>query len=980
VRTRTIVSVASLVGLSLGGSAQGAAGGGTGGGTTPPPPRYVQHYGSGETPRDASFTCSSPPTVTLCNNTQYQQCPIANLPAPQGCTPILEAARTAYANGSQQTCLMDATGDHCIPTPVKKYPTAYKKNTGTSWPAQEAGAMQNARAAQEKGSRGFDASTYTRSPKWLSRTSRVDSCEAYVYSKYYDYERFLDASYACGTNDQCVFDVAFKDYANPASGAPRIANRPLLDREGAGIKHRAWDEVRDGEFELGSSDLLPKNPFYASAAFMPPAVFDALVAAWASDPAMVAKLRALQTQLAKGYNYYSYGSYGKPAVETYATIWDWHLAMNNRTKPMAYPHAQQMEFLRRNEQITSSVWTLASSLACSNLSLDCTTIPFQIARVSPGMAESYPSDPFAVAGLMTKNDRFSTALQGAFESSLRADELLTSGFDVNLGQIGAPGFKGAAMKILPGSQPTMAIASTTVSTTRPTTTTTTTTNGGRTTPPVFTRQTWNGFPADYWTAVDYSDAAALQAGSRVLQNRWAASSPAVDPARGEGTHPRMDCDAPGVKNDGLLIAACETANLVLDEWARTLAGNVSCLDMNGYACDWSPIEFRESVLGAQRFQHSREIDYQECLVTTSNSFDAVLNGGGTVAYEQEGNWSTVKARINQLIGDLTKFKNRVPQIKHPAEPKDDAFPGTLGTVYGDRAIDSQQWGNETFGAGYNYNIGWDAAVLDRQNHTTTPHTGAITKMQLDFDGDFQAHANAFGKEIRLVEAQLGARINDGNNGEIEAAHYLYIIGFGSFDGLRNKGFSKIADVNQSMMFANPSDDFEKNVFDAGFWVGPVYVHVGIDVEFFYGAPLYGAVQIPKDNISVTPSNDGLISGTLTFHPKAGVNADLYAYGGWGPIAEVGVEAKLNLITVGLPMTSTIAVVARKPAPAKPDVLWLTVKEGIDVSIETLSGELDLCGKILGIGGCTEVVSWKGLHQQFPLFTAVDEEIELAALQ
>ena len=251
-------------------------------------------------------------------------------------------------------------------------------------------------------------------------------------------------------------------------------------------------------------------------------------------------------------------------------------------------------------------------------------------------------------------------------------------------------------------------------------------------------------------------------------------------------------------------------------------------------------------------------------------------------------------------------------------------------------------------------------------------------MQLDFDGEFEAHANAFGKSISLLEAQLGARLNDGNQGTVDAEHYLYIIGFGSFDGLEHKGFSKLADINTTFQLANPSDKFDKNVFDAGFWVGPVYVHVGIDVEFFYGAPLEGNVKMPLGHAALAPVPGKLLEGTLTFHPKAGVNADLYAYGGWGPIVEVGVEAKLNLITVGLPMSSSIALVARK-SPSNQDVLFLTVKEGIDVSIETLSGEVDLCGKLLGFGACTKVVSWRGLHQQFPLFTAVDEEVEIAAL-
>lgn len=964
-RTRTIVSVVSLVGLSLGGTASGAPPTGGGGtsipGTDPGLPQPIVHYGGGVDPRSAPWTCSTAPTLMLCNNAQYAQCPIAQ----QGCQAVAQAASTTYAAGSTPTCLMDATGDHCVPTSVKKYPTLYKKNEGTSWQAQEAAAMRAARIAQETASRGFNPATYTRNPSYLSRTTHVDSCEAYVYTKYYDYERFLDSSYACGTNDQCVFDVAFKDYAIPGSGAPRVAKRPLLDREKAPLVSRSWAEVAGASLELNTSDLLPKNPFYASAAFMPPAVFDALYAAWADDAAMIAKLHALQTQLAKGYNFYTFGGFGQPAVETYPTVWDWHLAMNNRLKPKAYPHAQQMEFLKRNEIANTSVWALASILACSNMSLDCTVIPFQIARVSPGMAESYPSDPFAIASLMTKNDRFSAALQGVFASSFSPSTMPDAFLNMNIGQIGAPGFHVAGLKSVPGAPLPAGIA---VST------------GPRSgaISQLVAAQQWDGFPADYWTAVNYSGKNGLQAASRVLQNHWVPAAPgSVDPARGVGTHPRMNCDAPGVANDGLLMAACETANIVLDEWSRTLAGNESCLDVNGYACDWSPIEFRQSLLGAQRLQHSREIDYQECLLYTQNSFAADVNAYGVVTYAQDATWKTVQTRIAEIITVLSEFKKKVPQIARPVGS--DPFPKALGTVYGDRAKDKQEWGNETFGAGYGYDIGWDAVVLDRQDHSTTPPKGLITRMQLDFDGEFEAHANAFGKSISLLDAQLGARINDDGLGTVDAEHYLYIIGFGSFDGLEHKGFSKVADINSSFQLANPSDKFEKNVFDAGFWVGPVYVHVGIDVEFFYGAPLEGNVTMPMNNGPLAPQDGKLISGMLTFHPKAGVNADLYAYGGWGPIAEVGVEAQLNLITVGLPMTSEIAVVARHPQ-VNQDVLYLTLKEGIDVSIETLSGEIDLCGKIFGIGGCTSVVSWKGLHQQFPLFSAFDEEIELGLLQ
>lgn len=977
-RTRTFVSVTSLVALSLVGTAQGAPGGG--GGTTipghvPPIKQMVpfNHYGPGPDLRVATYQCADPPTLALCNIPGYLGCSAADA-GQKGCTPILQAAAAAHQNGANQTCLMDATGDHCIPTPVKKYPTVAKSNPGTDWQAQEAAAMANARAIADAPwspnnpwAGLIDPATYSRNPKWKDKTKPVNSCEAYVYAKYYDYERFLDSAYACGGNDQCVFDMAYQDYANPNAGAPRIANRILRDRENAPIVARDSAESDEVQYANDDSAVLPKNAFYTAAAFMTPALFDALNAAWADDPAMVAKLHLLQTQLGLGYNFYNYGKYPDKAVEFYPTSWAFHLAMNNRTKPQAYPHAQQMEFLHRNELASEAVWGVLGSLACRIGG--CVTAPLAIARMTPGMAEGNPSDPFGLASMLTRNEPLSAALQGAMESMLRPDQIPAAGMTVNLGtglnvgaldigQIGAPigGHMMKAKKAIAGQTP-------------PTT--------GRPGPTLPLLNQWTGFPADYWTTQVASgntqQESQLKYSSYILNSMQKSSPPVVEVrnAPGSATHPRLDCAAPSVKDDATLLASCTLTNIVLDEWARSFAGNVSCLDMTGYACDWSPVEFRESVIGAQRMQRSRETDYKECLRYTGNSFVTASTPNGKVPASAQVSAAGVKGYIAGKIAQLKTFNDRMPHLADPGGAND-PLAAAKGTIYGDHKHDNQQWGNSTFGAGYSYDLGWDAAVLERAPGAVD----TIKAMQLDFGGKFEAHATAFGNDISLLQAELGAQLNDNNQGKVFADHYLYIIGFGAFDQLDKKGFREVATINQNIMFANPSKDFKENVFDAGFWVGPVYVHVGLDVEFFFSAPLYGSFGIPDHGASLSSSQ--LIAANLTFKPQAGVSADLYAYGGWGPIAEVGVEAKLNLITVGIPMSSTIAVESRKGA-GNSDVLWFVVKEGIDVSIDTLSGELDLCGKILGIGGCTEIVSWKGLHQEFPLFPPLSQQFELAEM-
>jgi hypothetical protein len=977
VRSKTILSVVSLFGLALVGTAQGASQPG-GGGSTPPPtgpsqttPHYVPYFTAGGANPNAigNLSCTSAPTLALCNNSSYQQC---HPNAEAECKPIVEAAGATYASGTTATCLMDATGDHCVPTQIKAFPATYAKNPGTDWQAQEAAAARNALVALGARGRGAVAvtpATYTRNASWSDKTKPINSCEAYIYAKYWDYERYLDATYACGTDDQCVFDTTFLNYKQGAGAQlPGIAKRTMVDRDNVKIApSMAASEGSDAAFLLnGGADLLPKNAFYASAAFIPPAVFDALVAAWASDPAMVAELQTLRAQLEKGYNFYNYGGHPGLAVEYTGNAWDWHMSMNNRTKPKAYPHAQQVEFLSRNEKVSENIWALGSALACANLSLPCVALPLEVARVTPGMAESYPADPFSMASILTKNDRFSIALQGAIASSLVPSQIPAGGFGINIGAIGGAPFIGA---IGAKSMPYMLPGTPVISSTRGAELTVRGTADAVYSPVPPMRPTWTGFPADYWTKIDFADKTQLQYASYTLAQRWRTSPPVVAAGRGGANHPRLDCSGIDPTMDPVLSGACDLTNTVLDEWARKLNGNESCLDMNGYGCDWSPLEFRKSVIGSQKMQASREADYKECIKYTHNRFTApgAPQLTGAVPTASQLHWKDIWKVIDNAHKALDAFNKKVPIIEQPTDPK---FDHAIGTVYGDHSNDGQQWGNDIFGAGYHYDIGWDAAVVRKDS------SNVITGMQLGFNGEFDAHVSAFGNDISLLEVQLGAKVNENDSAEVDAAHYLYVVGFGSFDGLRNKGYSKVANISDSFTLADPHDEKSANVFDAGFWVGPVYVHVGIDIELHFDAPLEGNVAMPKKDMPLKSGD--LIEATLTFHPKAGVSADLYAYGGWGPIAEVGVEAKLNLITVGLPMTSSIGV---KGVQLGNNSTQLTfhVREGIDVSISTLSGEIDICGKIIGIGGCAKMVSWKGLEQRFPLFTAVNEEFPLALL-
>ena len=88
--------------------------------------------------------------------------------------------------------------------------------------------------------------------------------------------------------------------------------------------------------------------------------------------------------------------------------------------------------------------------------------------------------------------------------------------------------------------------------------------------------------------------------------------------------------------------------------------------------------------------------------------------------------------------------------------------------------------------------------------------------------------------------------------------------------------AKVGDITTSFTLADAHDDFKQNVFDAGFWVGPVYVHVGVDVEFFFDAPLDGNVSMPKKNRVSGDLIEASVSPSPAIEPRDQSDNDLNA--------------------------------------------------------------------------------------------------------
>jgi hypothetical protein len=76
-----------------------------------------------------------------------------------------------------------------------------------------------------------DPMTYNPRRTWEERGAAVNSCTEWVWKRFHEYSRFVDASKACGADSQCVVDLAYA-----RSSVPSIAYRDAtLARLGGGL-------------------------------------------------------------------------------------------------------------------------------------------------------------------------------------------------------------------------------------------------------------------------------------------------------------------------------------------------------------------------------------------------------------------------------------------------------------------------------------------------------------------------------------------------------------------------------------------------------------------------------------------------------------------------------------------------------------------------------------------------------------------------
>jgi hypothetical protein len=403
----------------------------------------------------------------------------------------------------------------------------------------------------------------------------------------------------------------------------------------------------------------------------------------------------------------------------------------------------------------------------------------------------------------------------------------------------------------------------------------------------------------------------------------------------------------------------QMAHALLAEWAHrnpyTGVVDHGCLDPNSARCDWEPKMFARDYVGL--FQKDVEADYKHCIADTGdnltlqppNSPDSLLptpaNLADTASFEAYLAW--LEWKYGEMTKDLPK-----------------AGPAAIGSdMQGGHTFGDPSW----FAAGYSYGSYWSSHFQG---------TGVVCTADAEIRNSLKAWITLLNNPLDIVDASFDFSVGQDGSGSGALTTWFKVFGSDLYDPINGQPTAGAAgEWNVSPSKSINEDNLVQ--FTCPVAGIPFTVTAGFDAQFgavssttFHTTP--GCILEFGD-----PSTEFLRVGG-GFKPYAALNGSVGASVDAG-VASAGIDAHLNLITVSLPMHSSV---------------WMNyggenngAQVGLDASAELelseLSGRVDVYLDVnLGITSLSvdrEIFSWDGLHQGIPLMKPVQNAYPLQAI-
>lgn len=388
--------------------------------------------------------------------------------------------------------------------------------------------------------------------------------------------------------------------------------------------------------------------------------------------------------------------------------------------------------------------------------------------------------------------------------------------------------------------------------------------------------------------------------------------------------------------------SCRIGQFLRAEWDRKEAGQRSCLDLANRRCDWTMEMFEQSVLIQMPALDAQVADEQFCKAfKTADTFETV-NVWEPAALDGFPNLTRVHGRLLATKAMVEEELKAVDQYLMGNKPNNGGR--ILGKDWkgGDYAGDK-----ESFGAGYDYDIGWRV-------QPATKSGGDVCELEGSIHGNMSFDAYLSGESFPIVNGAVQVRSKPGSGGHAEYKAHLKMFDISLYQSKNapwagTQTFASDDTPGTSISVPDPKPRFD-------ILVGFVPVSGQVWGELMFGSGL---------EVGGTAS-----TGCSTTQPKFGVNGAyvpvFMAFGngkvgvGIAGLVSAGIRASLLLTMISTPIDFELGLGTKNGSPA------VTFGSDLRLMLGTLGGRVSLYLEFLLYEEEFELVRWKGLFSDVPL--------------
>ncbi len=370
--------------------------------------------------------------------------------------------------------------------------------------------------------------------------------------------------------------------------------------------------------------------------------------------------------------------------------------------------------------------------------------------------------------------------------------------------------------------------------------------------------------------------------------------------------------------------ACRLSVFLYQEYQRKKDGHKSCLDLDNHDCDWSPAMFEARFVEGVPYVEEQNKYETDCLDYTADKFTKPV-----------ANLVAAEAYIAAMKKEISKALKAVSPYFNEAK-----------TGFGRNWTDQDEFGDKDWLAGgYAYDVGWDVVAKQKAGKDVCHLEGGM-------HGSFEALGWLMATKHTVAEARADLDVNRGGSKQSKLDAKLVLLG-NEVAGFGPQQFTAAWEQPLAKGSMQIPSGYKPSF---NFMAGPIPVTGAIWGELAYGADL--RVEGLAEASQSCEFSEVKFGARSIFTPYAAVNAKAQVGVGVSGLVSAGIRGVVNLVTIGVPMDTSLATKFKAIEGQSQAVLAFALDPRL--SISTLSGYLALYLEFLFYEEEWEIFRWNGV--------------------